>query len=404
MAVAAVALLALAGGAAWFYSRPVAPTEVVNFDIAEDVEGVGPFVQGAAAATISPDGRHIVVAIGTGATGTRLALRSLDSTEIVILPGTEGATQPFWSPDSRSVAFIARSGDKSRLLRIDRDGRGLTTICEEGRNRGAWGKDGFILFGSDKGILSVPEKGGTPTLVTKVDEDENAHFWPMFLSDGRRFLYLVRHRATLRDKNVIRLGSLDTTTTQDIVTANSSVEFSAGHLLFYREGTVYAQPFDMAAARLTGEARPLLEGVGHNPDNGRMGISAAADAEVVVYRKGHQVGVDNRLEWFSANGTAAGFLGDSEARNRAHAVSPDGTRVAVMRDEPDGRMDIYLIDVVRNVPSRLISNAGDDMFPVWSPHGDRIYFTLSGQGSLDMARRSFEAGAADEILFAVTRA
>ncbi len=156
MAIAAVAVLALAGGAAWSYSRPVPPTEVVNFDIPEDLDGVGPFVQGAAAATISPDGRHVVIAIGTGATGTRLALRSLDSTEFVILPGTEGATQPFWSPDSRSVAFIARSGEKSRLLRIDRDGRGLTTICEEARNRGAWGKAGLILIPSDKGLVSVP--------------------------------------------------------------------------------------------------------------------------------------------------------------------------------------------------------------------------------------------------------
>ncbi len=205
----------------------------------------------------------------------------------------------------------------------------------------------------------------------------------MFLSDGRRFLYLVRHRAAFKDKNVIRLGSLDTTTTQDVLIVNSSVEFSAGHLLFYREGTVYAQPFDMAAARLTGEPRPVLEGVAQNPDTGRMGISAAADAEVLVYRKGRQVRVrqqagvvhcqgEPRLDFSATVRRATGSM-------RSHR---DGTRVAVKRDEADGTMDIYLIDAARNVPERLISNAGDDMFPVWSRNGDRIYFTLSGQGEL----------------------
>lgn len=400
-AIAAAALFALAVGAAWLWSRPLPPTEVLSFEIAEDPERVGPFFDGPAGAAISPDGRHIVIAIGAFGITTRLVMRSMNSTEMIPLPGTEGATQPFWSPDSESVGFVVASGEQSRLLRIDRDGRGLTTICEEGRGRGSWGKTGLILFGSPAGIWSVSENGGVPALVTKVstEQGETGHHWPMFLDDGRRFLYMVRHRSANREKNVIRLGSLDADTTQDILKVNSSVEFSAGHLLYYREGTVFAQPFDMDSARLSGEPRPVIEGVAHNPDNGRAGVSAAADAEAVVYRAARNVSVQNTLEWFTSTGTPAGTLGGNEARNRSHAISPDGARVAVMRDEADGKMDIYVVDTTRNVTSRLISNAGDDMFPVWSPDGNRLYFTSSGRGSLDLTRRSFAAGASDEIVF-----
>ncbi|MBA3641274.1 MAG: hypothetical protein M3541_03530 [Acidobacteriota bacterium] len=115
----------------------------------------------------------------------------MNSTEMVSLPGTEGASQPFWSPDSQSVGFVARLGDKNRLLRIDRNGRSLTTICEDGRGQGTWSKAGLILFGSSEGIWSVPENGGVPTLVTKVaaEQGETGHLWPMFLPDARRFLY-----------------------------------------------------------------------------------------------------------------------------------------------------------------------------------------------------------------------
>lgn len=287
---------------------------------------------------------------------------------------------------------------------MDRDGRGLTTICEDARSRGTWGKTGLILFGSPEGVWSVSENGGAPTLVTKVlpDQDETGHLWPIFLADGRRFLYLARHRTPSRDKNVIRLGSLDPATTEDVLKVNSSVEFSAGHLLFYREGTVFAQPFDMDAARLSGEPRPIVEAVAHNLDNGRAGISAAADAEALVYRRGRSVNVQNTLEWFTSAGASGGTLGGSDSRNRAHAISPDGGRLAVMRDEPDGTMDIYVVDIARNVTSRLISNVGDDMFPVWSPDGKLIYFTTSGGAGLDLTRRSFAAGASDEIVFSST--
>ncbi|MBA3641273.1 MAG: hypothetical protein M3541_03535 [Acidobacteriota bacterium] len=213
---------------------------------------------------------------------------------------------------------------------------------------------------------------------------------------------MARHRSANREKNVIRLGFLDAATTRDILKVNSSVELSAGHLFFYREGTVFAQRFDAAAASLTGEPQPIVEGVAHNPDNGRAGFSVAADAEVLVFRRGRNISVHNTLEWFGLDGKPLGLLGGSTARNRAHATSPDGSRVAVMRDEPDGKMDIYEIDVARNVTSRLISNPGDDMFPVWSPDGKRIYYTSSGRGSLDLTRRSLSSGssgASDEILF-----
>ena len=399
-AIAAAAVLALAIGAVWWLSRPLTPTELLSFEIPEDLERIGPFFDGPAAASVSPDGRHIVIGVGAPGVASRLVIRSMNSTEITTLPGTEGASHPFWSPDSESIAFVVRSGEQYRLLRIDRNSRRVTTITDQGRGRGSWGKDGIIVFGSPQGIWSVPAGGGVPTLVTKsaADDGETGHLWPVFLGDGRRFLYLARHRTTNREKNVLRLSSLDDNTARDILEVNSSVELSAGHILFYRQGVVFAQPFDSRAGRLTGEPRPVVEGVAHNPDNGRSGFSAATDAEALVFRRGRSMTVHNTLQLFNSTGTLLGVLGDAEFRNRAHAFSPDGTRVAVARDEPDGKMDIYDIDVARNVTSRLISNEGDDMFPVWSRDGARLYFAGSARGSLDLVRRSSSAGGSDEFL------
>ena len=399
-AIAAAAVLALAIGTAWFTMRPVPSSEVLSFEIPEDLARVGPFFDGPGAASVSPDGRHIVIGVGAPDVPSRLVIRSMNSTEITTLPGTEGASHPFWSPDSESVAFVVRSGEQYRLLRIDRNSRRVTTITDQGRGRGSWGKDGIIVFGSPQGIWSVPAGGGVPTLVTKpaADQGETGHLWPVFLEDGRRFLYLARHRTTNREKNILRLSSLDDRTPRDILEVNSSVELSAGHMLFYRQGVVFAQPFDSRAGRLTGEPRPVAEGVAHNPDNGRSGFSAATDAEVLVFRRGRSMTAHNTLQLFSNAGTLLGVLGDPEFRNRAHAFSPDGTRVAVARDEPDGKMDIYGIDVARNVTSRLISNSGDDMFPVWSRDGARLYFAGSARGNLDLVRRSSSAGGSDEFL------
>jgi serine/threonine protein kinase/Tol biopolymer transport system component len=397
---AALAFVALVGAAAWFAPRPEPSAEVVTFDLSE-ADTPNQFNSGPGMMAVSPDGRHVVMSIGSTRETAVLVIRSLRSTTTVTLKGTEGAWQPFWSPDSRSIGFIdgAREGN---VRRVDVEGGRLTTLAEKVRGRGAWGSSGLVLVDRAlDGIFSVSENGGTLTRVTTVNTaaGETDHLWPVFLPDGRRFLYMVRYPLADRHKNTIVLASVDSAERQEILKASSHVELSAGHLLFSRDGTVYAQPFDADKGRLTGEARPIAEGIAQNLTNGRAAFSAAAAATTLVYRRGGADGrLHNTMEWFDRAGKSLGILGGTESRNRGHALSPDGTRVAVMRDEPDGRIDLYLIDVERNITSRLTSDPGDDMFPVWSPDGARIYFTRSNKGSLDLFQRSSGNAGGDELL------
>jgi Tol biopolymer transport system component len=398
---AAVAILALAGAASWLLLRPAPPAQVVSFDIHGEDEGPGRFNAGPGMMAVSPDGQHVVMSLGATAETAVLVLRSLRSTALVPLKGTEGGWQPFWSPDGKSIGFT-QGGRKGRIRRIDISGGVPTTVTEDGPSRGAWGATGVILFDRPlEGIFSVSPNGGPETRVTTVNTEagETDHIWPVFLPDGRRFLYMVRYRQANRHKNAIVLASLDSAESQEILKVNSHVELSAGHLLFCRDGTLYAQPFDANAGRLSGAARLIMEGIGHNTGNGRAAFTAAAGATTLMYLPGLvNARTHNTMEWFDADGTSVGTLGGSESRNRAHATSPDGSRVAVMRDEPDGRSDLYVIDVDRNVTERLTSDPGDDMFPVWSPDGTRIYFTSSRRGSLNLFQRSSKAVGDDELL------
>jgi dipeptidyl aminopeptidase/acylaminoacyl peptidase len=248
------------------------------------------------------------------------------------------------------------------------------------------------------GLFSIPENGGPETRVTTVNAQagEIDHTHPIFLPDGRRFLYMVRYGAQ-DHRNAIVLGSLDSSERREVLKASSSIELSAGHLLVNRGGTLFAQPFDTGRAQLTGEARPIVEGVFSNFLMGRAAFSAAGGT--LAYLTGRDVLSRNTLEWFDVSGTSLGTIGGSDTRNRVHALSPDGARVAVVREEPDGRMDIYGVDVERNVTSRLISEPGDDMFPVWSPDGRSLYFTSSRKRSLNLFRHTLGSPGPDELLF-----
>lgn len=251
---------------------------------------------------------------------------------MVPVAGTDGASQLFWSPDSKSVGFTERGQNSSRVRRVDLTGRALTTVAEDARGRGAWSAKGVIILDRPQvGIFSVPENGGPPTPVTKVNAaaGDTDHMWPVFLPDGRRFLHMVRHRPAERHKNAIVLASLDSKESREILKANSNIELSAGYLLFGRDGTVYAQAFDAGTGRLSGEERPIVEGVAHNPANGRVAFSAAANAQTLAYRLGRTNGSINTMEWFDRSGTSLGILGGSDSLNRTYAISPDGTRVAV---------------------------------------------------------------------------
>src|SRR4029453_1031426 len=236
-----------------------------------------------AANFISPDGRRIVFSALSKEGKRQLWIRSLDSTDAQLLPGTEDGAQAFWSPDSRFIGFFAGS----KLKKIDVSGGPAITLSDAGRNNGGgWGRRDVILFGPMTGgpLFTISSNGGQPTPVTRIDatRNETIHAWPYFLPDGRHFIYLAR--SANREKSAIYVAAIDSNETKLLINADSTPAYAPpGYILFVRNRTLMAQPFDPDKLQLTGDPFPIAEQVGFNTSNA-LGFFSVSDNGVLVYR------------------------------------------------------------------------------------------------------------------------
>jgi len=392
--VAAVALLLAAIALIWAYTRNAPVTNATgplrfSVNLPENAVTVGPPV-------ISPNGRHIVYRLNTQDNKELLWLRALDSFDARPLAGTEGAIQPFWSPDSRSVAFFANT----KLKRIDLSGGAPQTVCDAPSNvSGAWGRDGTIIFsrGIASGLYRVPAAGGTPVQLTVVDQSRNEieHIWPFFLPDGRHFIFLVRNAQP--ENSGVYLGELDSKETKRVLQVHSTAIYAPpGYLLFVRETTLMAQRFDLDTLDVVGDAFPVAEEAVRNPVIGRAMFSASENG-ILVMRTGALA--SNQLIWFDREGKQLGAVTPPGAYS-APALSPDGKRVAVSRVEVQSATaaDIWLIDVERGTQIRLTTDPASDIFPSWSPTGDRILFVSSRNGVTSIYQKAANGSSAEEVL------
>jgi Tol biopolymer transport system component len=348
---------------------------------------------------VSPDGRHLAFA-ATAADGvSRLWLRALDSIEARPLPGTEGSgqTPPFWSPDSRSVAFNA----DGKLKRIDIAGGPAQTLCDAPLVLGgSWNQAGVILFTQYPGsIMRVSARGGVAVPVTKLDgsRQESTHGFPSFLPDGRHFVYLRHSGAT----SGTYVGSLDADSNEigakrvlDSPFETAYVPFpSSGHgqLLFRRDSTLLAQPFDDRALALVGEPVPLAEHLGSFLG---IGFFSASASGVLVYRTGAE-GQSSQLTWFNRQGRVLGTIGDPGFYPNI-ALSPDGARAAVHRYEfQTSAQDVWILDFVTDGSQRFTFGPRRASSPVWSPDGSHIVFASNRNGPFNLYQKHAH-GATDE--------
>jgi eukaryotic-like serine/threonine-protein kinase len=241
----------------------------------------------------------------------------------------------------------------------------------------------------------MSDAGGPSTAVTELDESrqEMLHNWPVFLPDGRRFIFHARSRTAAN--SALFLGSLDSPARTHLVDAISSAEYGSGHLFFQRDGTLMAQPFDEKAGRIVGDPIPLVERIMYNGNSGR--VAASVSAGTLVYRTG--ASEVSRLTWLDAAGRATGTVG-TEGFYFDTRLSPDGRWIAVTRaDRPSAPGDIWLIDVERGASTKLTSDRADDHTAVWSPDGTHIVFASNRRGQFDLYRRASGGAAADELLF-----
>jgi len=342
--------------------------------------------------SMSPDGTLLaLVAKPNNQEPNSLYVRRAGFPEFRRLVGTEDASQPFWSPDSRSIGFTV----SGRLKRVDATGGAPKDLGEApGFIGGAWGRAGVIVFGSAKGLYRVSEEGGKPEAITSVEKQETGHFWPSFLPDGQRFLYSVwSEDAANRAVFAGKLGSKERT---KVMSAETNVEYAnPGYILFHREATLYAQPFDTKTLMTNGDAFHIADQVTFSPTNGRGSFDVSQDGSVVYFQgeggRGSPTGrgatVPN-YQWafMDRKGTQLELAGETGNYGDMD-LSPDGRFIAVTQpDTGASGADIYVIDWQRaGVSDRLTLDPGDDINPVWAwPNGDRIAFTTYRKGNADI--------------------
>jgi eukaryotic-like serine/threonine-protein kinase len=345
---------------------------------------------------LSPDGRSYAFE-GLGPDGrSMLWVRSLESDGARALTGTEGVTTGyFWSPDSRFIAF-AVNGFPGRLRKIEVTGGPPQPLCEYtgGFRGGDWNAAGVILFAAaTTGVWQVTDNGGTPTPVTKLDlvRRETQHSGPVFMPDGRTFLYSRgTGSASLSQHAGIYVGSLDTKPEQQsstrLLPSESNPVYvrgpsTGGSVLFLREGVLLAQPLD-DQAKPSGNAIPIVEDVG---SFGSLGWFSASARGHLAFRTGRASAARNQLVWFDRKGTRLGPLGPSmELGAGGVQLSPDGKRVTVTRTASRGdftEAHIWIADVSRGIFSRLTTGEASDGSPGLSATG-RVAFSSSMDGAV----------------------
>jgi Tol biopolymer transport system component len=336
---------------------------------------------------LAPDGRQIVF-VASDEKASRLWLRPLSTTTAQPLAGTDGARNPFWSPDSKSVGFFAEGA----LKRLDLGGGVPQTLAPAPIGYGGtWSADGVIVYAPSffNPLMRVSATGGGVTAVTTIGRQEWGHLHPQFLPDGRRFLFSIAGS----DAPGIYLGRLDGSTTMRLTPdSTSGVYAHEGFLLWVRTGSLMAQRLDVEQPALTGEPVTIADGVAVDSNSYRSAVSVA-ETGLVAYRMAGAL--RHQLTWFDRSGAPRGIVGEPDDILNLPRVSPDGRRVAVVRTV-QGNQDLWLLYDAR--ASRFTFDPGAEFFPVWSPDGTRIMYTsLTVMGSL-LNRLTSGAGGEERFL------
>ena len=379
------------------------------------------------AVALSPDGTRLAVLVGPAGKPT-IAVRNFASGETKKLAGTEGANFPFWAPDSEQIAFFAGG----KLKTIGAGGGSVQTVCDAKQGRGgSWGRDGVIVFSPGLGspIHKVSESGGAPLPVTRPDDAGPAHRQPVFLPDGKRFLFIARPGET----DVLFAGSIDGGRQKRIVENASRAAVAAGRLFFVRDGNLLSQPFDAAKLELRGTPTPVADHVEYfkvrslgNFSVGEMDLvyvseASGASALVAHDRNGRSdeipvsaadyrildispddrtlaVAVNERFEqgdvWLvQLEGGAKSRLTFSDTGALSGAFSPDGTRFAMSSGFYGQEIAIHIRSVVSNDVQKVLDTRGVCIVTGWSPDGRYLVAdTQDPKTGFDVSRLDIAAG------------
>jgi len=346
---------------------------------------------------ISPDGTMLVFAANDSTGQTSLWLRRLGTFGASELPGTRGAYLLFWSPDSRYVGFFA--DDKLKRIRIE--GGRPENLCAAPSGRGAsWGSRETIVFAPAPSgpLYQVRAGGGTPEAVTAVDSSrgETAHRWPSFLPDGVHFTYAAL--PTENGEFTCYVGSTGSKERKRLLTGNGApIYASPGYLIYPRNEALLAQRFD--AGRLALEGDPFT--VGDPPANtqysGSPGASVSRNGVLSWVTAGK---LDTRLKWVDRQGRELRTLDVAPAQWGFSTISPDGRHALIEQGRTQGSGDLWVIDLEREVASRLTVGKGRSSNGAWSPDGREVAFSSTRNGPRDIYAMPVDGSGGERLVYA----
>jgi eukaryotic-like serine/threonine-protein kinase len=376
------------------YSRPPQTSEpqAMRFFVyppaSTTFQGSGDFV--------SPDGRRLVFS-AVGEDGKRsLWMRPVDSVSAQKLPGTEDASQIFWSPDSNFIGFFAGG----KLKKMEASGGAAQILADAQTNRGGtWSRDGLIVFAPNVGdvLYRVSALGGPVTPVTTLDASKNqiGHNWPYFLPDGRHFIYLAQ--SSQPGNSAIYVGSIDSKEPKFLLNSEASAAYAPpGYVLFLRGRTLMAQPFNADTLQLAGDPVPIVEQIGYSATTARTLFSVSSTG-VLAYRP--NIPSNTQLVVYDRGGKQLEKLGN-EGDFMGLSLSLDDKRIVVSRLDPDvGSYDLWIVESEGGKALRLTFDQTNETFPVWSPDGSRIVFTSNKNGEANLYQRLSNGAGTDELLY-----
>ncbi len=394
----AAALMAFISMAILHFSQPVPDQSTYRYTI-QPPEKVNFNPTAGGHIALSPDGRLLAFVTLDSLGKTLLWVRPLHALSAQPLEGTEDASFPFWSADSRFIGFFAGG----KLKKVDAAGGLPQTLCDAPLGRGgSWSSNGTIIFcpsNTYTSLFRVSDRGGATARITKLDSSlrQISHRWPHFLPDGEHFIYLGFSNTGDRATDAIFLGSLDSTFSPRVL-ANSgaSAAYANGHLLFAREQTLMAQPFDAKKLQTTGDMFPVVERLYFFNLTGNASFTVSQNG-ILAYQTGVAETTPN-LHWYDRMGKQTMAIDQANIYTDLR-LSPDGKRIAFsLYDGKTRSGQIWIYDKGRSLFTRLTFGLGSHRLPAWSPDGRSIVFSSDRNGKFGLYLRASSGAGSEEVL------